>query len=146
MQEPTVGRWALNVAGFFVSLAGFLWFVSTPYRPPEILPRLGFLAAGFCAAGALIFFWAASFAYLARNRKWSPRSCIWAGLLFAVPGACLSIAGAFIDSTSPRFLSVGGLLFLMLFPTGNICRRLAYPELTDEQAYAPGPPPSLFPR
>jgi hypothetical protein len=138
MQEPSFSRKVLVVAGFFVSFAGLFWLLSLPYKPHEILPRLGFMAATTCTAGSLIFSWAAFFAHVVRKRKWSPRSCIWAGLLFAVPGV-------FLLFTNAQFFSVGGVLIGLVSLTGYICRRLAFPELTDEQASAPEPPPSLFP-
>jgi hypothetical protein len=139
MQEPPFSRKVQVVTGFFVSFAGLFWLLSLPYKPHEILPRLEFIAATICAAGSLIFFCAASFAYAIRKRKWSPRSCRWAGLLFAVPGA-------FLLFTSAQFFSAGGVLIGLASLTGYVCRRLAFPELTDEQAYAPEPPPSLFPK
>jgi uncharacterized membrane protein len=139
MQEPPFSRKVLVVAGFFVSFAGLFWVLSCPHKSPEILPRLGFVAAMMSTGGAVMFFCAASFAYVVRKRKWSPRSCRWAGLLFGVPAAFLML-------TSARFFSVGGLLICLMSFTGYICRRLAFPELTDEQAYAPEPPPSLFPK
>jgi hypothetical protein len=139
MQEPPFSRKVQVVAGFFVSFAGLFWLLSLPYKPHEILPRLGFVAAMICAGGSLMFFCAASFAYAIRKRKWSPRSCRWAGLLFAVPAALLMF-------TSGQFFSASGLLLCMMVLTGPVCRRLAFPELTDEQAYAPEPPLSLFPK
>jgi hypothetical protein len=146
MQEPPFSRKVQVVAGFFVSFAGLFWLLSLPYKPHEILPRLGFIAATICTGGSLMFFSAASFAYVVRKRKWSGRACKWAGLLFAVPGTFLIFAGAFLIFPGAPFFSVGAMLFCLTPLTGPVCRRLAFPELTDEQASALELPPSLFPK
>jgi hypothetical protein len=146
MEEPPFGLKVMAVAGFVVSLAGFLGLFTMPYRPPETLSRLGLWAAGLCSVGSLMISWAAVFAYVVRKRKWSPQSCMAAGLLFGIPGVYLSIAGGFFDATSPQLWTVGNILFCMLLPEGYICRWLAFPGMTDEEAAATLPPPSLFPK
>jgi hypothetical protein len=137
MQESPFIQKLFVIAGFFASLTALLLLLWLPHKSQGILTRPGFVAAMICASGALVFFCAALFAYVIRKRKWSPRSCRWAGLLFAVPGVILLV-------TNARFFSAGGLLLCMMGPTGYICRRLAFPALTDEQAFGPEPPPSLI--
>lgn len=127
------------VGGIFVSFSALLWLVSLPEKPPEILPRVGFVSAAVCASASLVFSWAALIAYVARRRNWSPRACYLAGGLSIV--AVLFVLAYFADGHGGR---AAGLLGGLSTLTAYLCRKLAYPELSDEEASAPEPPLSLF--
>ncbi len=136
MVEATLTRKVQVLAGFVVSFAALFWLMSLPYRSHDVLPRLGFLCAAVCVLGALIFFWAALFAYLIYRMKWSPRACRWAGLVFLIPAIPFYIVGG---RWAPLLLSS--------FPiAAHICRRITFPEVSDEKAFGPEPPLSLFSR
>jgi hypothetical protein len=134
MQEATLTRKVQVVASFLVSLAALCWLLSLPYRPHDVLPRLGFTCAVFCALGALIFSWAALFAYLIHSMKWSARACKGAGLIFLVPAIPFYIVG---ERWAP-------LLACSFTAASYICRRIGFPEVSDEEAFGPEPPLSLF--
>jgi hypothetical protein len=63
-----------------------------------------------------------------------------AGLLFAIPGSLLFFLSNAPTSIAPAFL----VPFMTL--GGYLSRKLAYPELSDEEASALEPPLSLFPK
>jgi hypothetical protein len=134
MQELTLARKVQVLAGFFVSLAALFWLLSLPHRPHDILSRLGFTCAVFCALGALIFSWAALFAHLIHRMKWSARACKWAGLVFLIPAIPFYIVG---ERWAP-------LLACSFTAASYICRRIDFPEVSDDEAFGPEPPLSLF--
>jgi hypothetical protein len=134
MREATLALKVQVLTGFFVSLAALFWLLSLPYRPHDILPRLGFACAVFCALGALIFSWAAFFAYLIHSMKWSVRACRWAGLFFFIPAIPFYIMGE-------RFAP---LLACSWTVAAYLCRRIAFPKVSDEEAFGPEPLLSLF--
>ena len=123
--------------GFFMSGGALYWLVASPPRPHELLFRIGYVSAVFCALAVLSFCWAAFVADLALKRGWSPRTCIRAG----VPLCILVLVWGFVDS---RFWLVAPLVGLINLLAGFFARRIAYPDLTDEEAAAPEPPLSLF--
>src|SRR4029077_3157509 len=140
MREPSISRKVQISSGLIVSFSGEFWFFSQRYEPHAFLPTIGFLSAVLCAMGALIYFWAAIFAYLVRKWDWSPRSCGLAGLVFVIP------TFYFFFFATAGLKSIGWLLFLQANLSMYLCRRIAFPQLTDEQFSAPQPPPSLFPK
>jgi hypothetical protein len=123
--------------GFFMSGGALYWLVTSPPRPHELLFRIGYVSAVFCVLAVLSFCWAAFVADLALQRGWSPRTCIKAG----GPLCILVIVWGFVDS---RFWLVAPLVGLINLLTGFFARRIAYPDLTAEEAAAPEPPLSLF--
>lgn len=127
------------VAGIVVSFSALLWLVSFSGKPPEILAQIGFVCAVMCASASLVFSWAALLAYVARRRHWSPRACYLAGLSIV---ALLLVPSYFAGGRVQRV----DIFLIGLLPTltGYLCRKLAYPELSDEEASAPEPPLSLF--
>lgn len=141
MTEPSIWPKIAVVSGFLVSFSATGWLFSLPVKSPEILPRLGFVSALICALGSLVFCWAVSLAYVARKRSWSPKNCYLAGLSIVIVALALSY---FADPRVQR-LSLALMVFLPNI-TGYLCRKLAYPELADEEATAPEPPLSLFPK
>lgn len=139
MPEPSRAWKALVLVGFPVSLSGVCWLVSLPNKPREIVPHIGFICAGLCATGCTIVCWAAIFAYVARKLNRSPGFCLWAGVAAGVPGLLL----LFFSSTHMLFY-LGSMLVSQASFTGYVCRRIAFPTLTDEQATARVPRISLF--
>lgn len=131
-------RKVLIVAWFFVSLSGFLWLVLAPSKPLALLSRLGFVSAVLSAFWSMAFCWALLLAYLVRKRGWSPRVCATAGLPFIISGLVF-----FLGDTT-RSWGISTLLVTQGSLVGYLCRRLAYPEITDQQAAALEPPLSLF--
>jgi len=141
MLEASISRKVLMLGGLIASTCSLFWLLTLPYKPDAYLPRIGFISAVFCTMGTLIFCWAAIFAHLARKWSWSPRSCALSGLVFFIPAAYF-----YLLSNNPRSWSIGALLITQASLTGYVCRRIAFPQLTDEQFSTSQPPPSLFPK
>ena len=137
MKEPSIGTKLVVASGFFMSAGALYWLVASPPRPRELLFRIGYVSAVFCAVAVLSFCWAAFVADLALKRGWSPRTCIKAG----VPLCILVLVWGFVDS---RFWLLVPLVGLINVVAGFFARRIAYPNLTDEEAAAPESPLSLF--
>jgi hypothetical protein len=139
MSEPSLGRKIQVLAGFVISFAGLFWLISGPQKPPGVVPRTGYACAIFCTFGCALLCWAAAYAYLVKKLNWSPRSCRWAGLSFVVPTLLLVLA-------TGQSSSYGPLLFSQMALGAYLCRRFAFPNITDEQAFGPEVPLSLFPK
>ena len=137
MKEPSIGTKLVVASGFFMSAGALYWLVASPPRPHELLFRIGYVSAVFCVLAVLSFCWAAFVADLALQRGWSSRTCIKAG----GPLCILVIVWGFVDS---RFWLVAPLVGLINLLAGFFARRIAYPDLTAEEAAAPEPPLSLF--
>ncbi len=137
MSGSSITQKAEIAAGFAVSLSGLLWLL-TLQAPRGALPRLGFVSALFCAGMALAYCWAVCFAFVMRKRCWPARTFGLAGLLFTVPGFVLMSSLTHLWPLGMMFISWGSI-------TSYITRKLAYPNLTPEQIYAPEPPLTLFP-
>jgi hypothetical protein len=137
MKEPSIGVKLAVFAGFLMSGGALYWLVASPPRPREILFRIGYVSAVYCALAVLSFCWAAFVADLALKRGWSPRTCIRAG----VPLCILVILWGAVDS---RFWLLAPLVGLINILAGFFARRIAYPNLTYEEAAAPETPLSLF--
>jgi|SRR5271154_3490954 len=138
MREPSVTRKIITIAGILVSFFACVWLPSLPVYSHDVLPRLGFLAALVGNLGILIYCWSAMLAYIGTRRKWSPRLCYAAGFSFLIPAILLVCLAS---------RSADGLAGLLGMPTlwmGYLCRKLVYPEMSDEEANAPEPPLSLF--
>jgi hypothetical protein len=101
--------------------------------------RLGFLAALICSFGALVFFWAAGSAYVIHKMSWSYRVCRYVGWAFLVPGSLLCLSHG-------RPLFIANSLTAQIVLSGFICRRIAFPEISDEKAFALEPLPTMFPK
>jgi hypothetical protein len=130
-------RIILALVGIAVSFSGLDWLLFVRSRSYDVLSRLGVAAALLCCLSVLVIAWAVPCASLARRRKWSPRTSYTFGALsFLIPAALLMyLAGP------ERFAAI--MVAPMVF-CGVLCRRIAYPELTDEEATAPEPPLSLL--
>src|SRR5258708_5842689 len=141
MLEPLISRKGPMLAGLVVSICGLFWIMTLPYKPTANFPRIGMFSTLICVLGAVIFFWAAIFAYAVRKWSWSPRSSALAGLIFWIPAFYFDLL-----SNNPGSWSIGAMLIVQSPITGYVCRRIAFPQLTGEQISATQPPPSLFPK
>jgi hypothetical protein len=137
MLKPSIFLKVFLAIGFFVSLLAFFWLASVPIRSYQAVGRLGYMAAVFCALGSLNFSCAALTSFLVRERHWSPRTSMRAG-------GPLIILALIAWAADPDLWRAAMLLATSSTMAGFLCRRLAYPEVTDDQATAPDPPPSLF--
>jgi hypothetical protein len=142
MSEPTIWKKLGVAAGLLLSFSALAWLLWSPTRPPEILPRVGFVSALFCSLGVLVFCWALVLAHVARGRNWSPKKCHLSGV--SILAAVLGLS-FFASSWSRNFGAVALVVQLPMI-TGYLCRKLTYPQLTEEEAHAPEPPLTLFPR
>jgi hypothetical protein len=141
MMESTRSRKVGACAAFVVSWMAVYWLASLMPLKGDILFRIGFMAAVLCALGGLTFFWGVLLSYIGRWRKWSPRSCHFAGGSLLLPLAIL-----YVLIPQGHFLVVFNWSATLWVPAGYICGKLAHPELTDDEAYAPEPPLTLFPK
>lgn len=140
--EPSLCRKILVLLGLSASLSAMLWFGSSLNNSSGLASHIGFFCAELCVLGCLMFFWSAICAYFVRRWRWSPKSCFIAGLPFLVCGLLL-----LLFAHAARVQQFGAFVISGNWITvGYVCRRLAFPQLTDEQAAAPTPPLSLFPQ
>lgn len=144
MSKPMLNGMVALVAVFFFFASSFalFWLLSPSARPSDFLPHIGFVCAVYCAMGSLILSWSVSFAYLARQRNWSPRTCLKVGWPLAAAGFLLVF---FFFADAPRLSFFGSMLACSATFGGYITRRLVYPELTDEEAISQKPL-TLFPK
>jgi hypothetical protein len=85
----------------------------------------------------LLLFWAARSADVIRKLGWSHRACRYTGLAFLLPGSALF-------SSRARAISVAKFLAMQIIFSAYISRRIALPEISDEQALAPEPLAKMF--
>jgi hypothetical protein len=128
------------VVGFVASYSALLWLFS--FRPNHfaIADRLGYISAVLTALGSLCVSWAAIFALVVRKRNWTIRACRWAGLALLVPSAVFLFEPA-RGGSSPLVL-----ILCQATLTGYLCRRFAFPAVSDEEAQRPEPLPTMFPK
>jgi hypothetical protein len=127
------------VAAFLISWFALYWLFSQLPLRHEISYRIGFVCAALCVLGGLTFFWGVWLSYVARWRKWSPRKCHIAGISVLAPLLLMYFA-----APHHNLIVVFDCLASLWIVSGYICGKFAHPELTDEQAYAPEPPLTLF--
>jgi hypothetical protein len=137
VSKTTMLRKIFALTGFVISSFGFFWLGSLPIGSYGILWRFGFIAAALSTLGVVTFCWATLAAFVARERNWSPQTCMKAGWPFIPLAVIASVAGS-------QFWRAADLLTVNAVFVGFLCRRLVYPHVTDEQAAAPEPPLSLF--
>jgi hypothetical protein len=139
MKAPSIGR----VIGVAVGLCISFWatFSLLPFisQADGAMNRVGLVCAFVCTFGLLVFFWAAGCAYVIHKLGWSYRACRYVGFAFLVPGSLLFLSHG-------RALSIANFLTFQIVLSGYICRRIAFPEISDEQAVAPEPLPTMFPK
>jgi hypothetical protein len=139
MKAPSTGRVIGIAAGVCVSFAATFWLLSIISETSGIMNRVGLLCAFVCTFGLLLFLWAAGSAYVIRMRGWSYRACRYVGFAFLLPGSALFF-------THGRALSIANFLTVQIMLSSYICRRIAFPEISDEEAAAPDPLPTMFPK
>jgi hypothetical protein len=101
--------------------------------------RVGLLCVFVCTFGLLLYFWAAGSTYVIHKMGWSYRACRYVGWAFLLPGSALFLSHA-------RAISIANFLTVQIVLSTFICRRIAFPEISDEQALAPEPLPTMFPK
>ena len=140
VKEPTSGQKIGVVAGLLVGATGLIWILSQA-KPPDVLGRLGMACALLGVSALFAASWAAIVAHVAHRRDWSPRRCNLAGAL-----SMLAVASLCFLFATPPFRSAAPFLLSLAYFAGYVTCKLAYPELTLEEATAPAPPLSLFPK
>jgi hypothetical protein len=139
MKEPNIGRNIWDLAVFCVGSAELLRLIYLHPRSGERISA-GFLAAAFVGAVVLVAFWGAVVGYVGRWRNWPPVACVLVAYLPLAQGAlCYFLSGH--DRWREALL-----IFFLGLASGTVARRIAYPALTDLEAMAPEPPPTLFPK
>jgi hypothetical protein len=126
-------------AGLCASFAATFWLLSVISETSGIMNRVGLLSAFLCTFGLLMFFWAAGSAYVIHMRGWSYRACRYVGFAFLLPGSVLFFSHV-------HALSIANFLTVQIVLSGYICRKIAFPEISDEEAAALEPPPTMFPK
>lgn len=137
MNKSSIARQIGDAFFLLLACSGIVWIASQNVKYFDVPSRVGFVSAAFCITGALAFCWARIGAYFIRKWDLPPR------VSFRV-GSVLTISGALFWFKGDRFGFLGQMLIFAGLSAGFICRRLAFPDLTDEQASAPEPPLSLF--
>jgi hypothetical protein len=141
VNEPTSSQKASVLGGLLVGGSALAWILSLHTKPPDVIGRLGLLSALLCASAVFGISWAAIVAYAAHMRDWAPRTCYLAGAL-----SLILVSGVYFFFGELPFRMAGPFLLSLSTFAGYITRKLAYPELTDEQATALPPPPTMFPK
>jgi hypothetical protein len=141
MMESTRSRKIGACAALVVSWMAVYWLFSLLPLKGDIVFRTGFVSAVLCALGGMACFWGVLLSYVARHRKWSPQTCHKAGISILVPFAVL----CFIVPRDQFLPAADWGAGLAIF-AGHVCRKLAYPGMTDAEAHAPEPPLTLFPK
>jgi hypothetical protein len=128
--------------GFLISATALHWLLSDRFRSMHFsgLDRLGYICGILCALGATGISWAGIIAHVGRSYEWSPRKCATVAQM-----SFLLLAGIFWVM-NPALWRVALFAVNLAYPVGNACRKLAYPEITQEQLDVPEPPLTLFPR
>lgn len=139
MKAPSAGRVIGVAAGLCISFWASFWLLSFISYTHGVMNRIGLLCAFLCSFGLVVFFWAAGSAYVINKLGWSYGACRYAGVAFLLPGSVL-----FFSHVSA--LSIANFLTVQIVLSGYICRRMAFPEISDEEAAALEPPPTMFPK
>ena len=140
VKEPTSRQKVGVVAGLLAGASGLIWIMSL-HKPADMIGRVGMACALLCVAAVFAASWGAIVAHVAQMRDWSPRSSYRASVfsLFV-----LGSLGFFLGNAP--FRSAPGFLIMLGYFGGYITCKLAFPEITLEEAMAPPPPLSLFPK
>jgi hypothetical protein len=139
MKVPSTRRVIGVAAGLCISFWATFSLLSALTHTTGFTNRLGLLCAFLCTFGLVVFFWAAGCAYVIRKLGGSYRACRYVGFAFLLPGSALFLSHG-------RALSIINFLTVQIIFSGYICRRIAFPEISDEQAVAPELLPTMFPK
>jgi hypothetical protein len=138
MKAPSTGRVIGIAAGLCVSFWASFSLLSFISHTSGVMNRVGLLCAFLCSFGLRVFFWAAGSACVIYMREWSYRACRYVGFAFLLPGSTMFLSHG-------RALSIANFLTMQIVVSGYICRRIAFPKMSDEEAFAPEPPPRCSP-
>jgi hypothetical protein len=139
MKKPSTWRVVGVAAGFCVSLGATAWLQSISPEIYGIGNRIGLISALLCTFGASLYFWAVGFAYAVHELGWSNKACRYAGVAFLLPGSLLILS-------HPRPMTAAGFLLSQMWGVGFLARKIAFPEMSDEEAAAREPLPTMFPK
>jgi hypothetical protein len=139
MKAPSIARVIGVAVGLCVSFWATFSLLSILTHTSGIMSRSGLVCAFVCTFGLLLFFWAAGSAYVIRKSGWTYRACRHAGVAFLLPGSALFLSHG-------RALTIFNFLTVQIIFSGYICRKIAFPEISDEEALAPEPLPTMFPK
>jgi hypothetical protein len=117
--------WRVWVFVFFL-ISGYALIDLSSYPAVWGKAGLAVACAQLCAWVLFTFCWAAVLAFVVRKCNWSPRACAWAAILPGLSSLVLWIGQGRITGL-PSSLMWCGLV------AGFICRKLAYPTITDRQ-------------
>src|SRR5271156_666294 len=139
MKKPSTGRVIGVAAGFCVSFGATFWLLSIHSEMHGTANRLGSVGALLCTLGALLWFWVLGFVYVIHNRNWSHRAWRYAGIAFVVPASML-----FFSQVRPS--AIINLLLCLATIAPYLTRKVAFPEMSDEEAAAGETTPPMFPK
>jgi hypothetical protein len=139
MNAPSTRRVIGVAVGLCISFLATFSLLPLITRTSGVMNRVGLLSALVCTFGLVLCFWAAGAAYVIHKMSWPYRACRHVGWAFLVPGSALFLSHG-------RAISIANFLTVQIVLSGFICRRIAFPEISDEQAMAPAPLPTMFPK
>ena len=139
MKAPSTRRVIGVSVGFCISFWATFSLLSFIAQTHGVMNRIGLLCAFLCTFGLLLSFWAAGSAYVIHRMRWTYRACRYVGFAFLLPGSALFLSHG-------RAMSITNFLTIQIIFSGYICRRIAFPEISDAQAAAPEPLPTMFPK
>jgi hypothetical protein len=139
MKKPSAWRMIRVAAGFCVSFGATFWLLSIRPEIYGIGNLVGLCSAFVCTFGALLYFWAAGSAFVIHKMGWTYRACRSVGFVFALPGSALFLSHA-------RPMSIANFLLCQVTLTSYIARKIAFPDMSDEEAAAREPLPTMFPK
>jgi hypothetical protein len=129
--------------GLAISSVGLFWLSSMPRGYFSIADRLGYIAVVLSVLAVWLIAWSAIIARLAIVRNWSPHACMKSGALVAFLGL------AFFAFAHGGLHILGILLGTQGFVAGVLCRKFAYPRMTEKEfansVLSSHEPPHLFP-
>lgn len=139
MKAPSIARVIGVAVGLCVSFWATFSLLSFIPHIVGVMNRTGVLCAYLCSFGSLMFFWAAGSAYVIHKMRWSYRALRYVGFAFLLPGSALFLSHG-------RAISIANFLTIQITLSSYICRRIAFPEISDEQVFGPEPLPTMFPK
>jgi hypothetical protein len=140
MKEPAIGVKSAILAGLIFSYVALFWLFTVIPARLNLIERLGYVSAIFCALAVLSICWAALFAYVAAKRNWTVQDCRWVGVWLLVPASLLLFADKSHAWPIATILTSGAGI------TSYVCRKMAFPGVSDEDAARLEPPPTMFPK
>ena len=144
MRNPPLAVKAAVLFGLFTSALGLYWLASMATHSLPLMDRLGYVAAVFSVLALCLICWSAIMAHIALLRQWSPLACMRLGASVAIVGLALFFFA------SGGLHSIGLILGTQGFIARFLCRKLAYPHMTEKEfqdfVRRSHEPPLIFPR